>query len=39
MKCYRKGLTGLQAIYVLKKYKLHRTVLDFVFENINELIK
>ncbi len=39
MKCYKRKLTDLQAIYVLKKYKLHRTVLDFVFENINELIK
>jgi hypothetical protein len=39
MECYRKGLTGLQAIYVLKKYKSHRTVSDFVFENIDELIK
>ena len=39
MECYRKGLTGLQAVYVLKKYKSHRTVPDFVFENIDELIK
>ena len=39
IECYRKGLTGLQAVYVLKKYKSHRTVPDFVFENIDELIK
>ena len=39
MKCYQKGLTGLQAEYVLKKYKSHRVVPDFIFENIDELIK
>ena len=33
MECYRKGLTGVQANYVLKKYKSHRTVS----ENINKL--
>ena len=35
MECYRKGLTGVQANYVLKKYKSHRTVS----ENIDELNK
>ncbi|CAB4479713.1 unnamed protein product [Rhizophagus irregularis] len=39
MECYRKGLTGVQADYVLKKYKSHRAVPDFIFENIEELIK
>src|SRR5947207_15589853 len=33
MECYRKGLTGVQADYVLKKYKSHRAVPDFIFEN------
>jgi hypothetical protein len=36
MECYQKGLTGVQADYVLKKYKSHRSVSDF---NIDELIK
>ena len=38
MECYKERLTGLQADYVLKKYKSHRAVSDFIFENINELI-
>jgi hypothetical protein len=29
----------MQADYVLKKYKSHRAVPDFIFENIEELIK
>lgn len=34
-----KGLAGMQADYVLKKYKLYQAISDFIFENINKLNK
>ena len=39
IECYRKGLTGVQTDYMLKKYKSHQAVSDFIFENIDELVK
>ena len=38
MDCYRKGLTVLQAEYIVKKYKSHRKIPDNVVEEIDELI-
>src|SRR6266511_833628 len=35
MECYRKGLTVLQAEYVLKKYKSHRRIPDNIIEEID----
>ena len=34
MECYQKGSTDMRADSVLKKYKLHRAVPDFILENI-----
>ena len=38
MDCYRKGLTVLQAEYIVKQYKSHRKIPDNVIEEIDELI-
>ena len=37
MDCYRKGLTVLQAEYIVKKYKSHRRIPDNVLDEIDEL--
>jgi hypothetical protein len=39
MECYRKGLTVLQAEYIVKKYKSHRRIPDNVINEIDELNK